>query len=82
MFVKSMRLSRFPSRFPGKPILMTQHEAYFMMSNINSTPRKIYGGLTPLQLFMLIYQDVSIIKKLGLREIPAEEVCLDPSLFK
>ena len=66
----------------GKPILMTQHEAYFMMSNINSTPRKIYGGLTPLQLFMLIYQDVSIIKKLGLREIPAEEVCLDPSLFK
>lgn len=66
----------------GKPILMTQHEAYFMMSNINSTPRGIYGGLSPIHLFKLIYQDETLLKKLGLREIHASEVCLDPSLFK
>ena len=52
-----------------------------IMNNINSYPRKRLGGKSPVAVFKSIYGEV-ITEKLGLKELPAKDVSLKPSLIQ
>lgn len=61
-------------------VLDTQ-KTQLIMNNINSYPRKRLGGKSPVAVFKSIYGEV-ITEKLGLRELPAKDVSLKPSLIQ
>jgi IS30 family transposase len=52
-----------------------------MMSHINSYSREKLGEKSPLDMFRYIYGD-KVLEKLSIREIPANEILLKPSLLK
>lgn len=59
----------------------TQQDITLMMSHINSYKRKRLNNLSPYTVFCLLY-GADIVAKLGIDEIPAEEIILTPKLFK
>ncbi len=59
----------------------TQADAIKLMNNINSEARDSLNGCTPFRLSQLLVNN-KLHKLLNLREIPADEVSLKPSLFK
>jgi IS30 family transposase len=58
----------------------TQEDITLMMNHINSTARASLNGNTPLKLAQMLL-DVSILDKLSLKHIHADEVHLKPALF-
>ena len=60
---------------------LTQEDVNLMMSHINSASRKSLGGLTPIKLAKLMLPK-KLLKYFGLKEIPADEVILTPTLLK
>lgn len=68
---------------------LTQNHLDLMFSNINSTPRKIYNGKTPYEIFTFLYstednpnRGKEILDKLNIKEIKRDEVVLKPYLIK
>lgn len=60
---------------------LTQDKVNLAMSHVNSLFRKEYGNATAAANFIGIYGK-GIMHKLGIREIPADEVCLKPELLE
>lgn len=60
---------------------LTQEDINVMMAHINSYKRKKLNDCSPLQLFSLIYGN-DIAKKLGVVEIPSNDIKLSKDLFK
>src|SRR5690606_1336080 len=52
-----------------------------MMDNINSYSRTILNDKTPYDTFKFLFGE-EVIKKLGSKLIPSNEICLKPSLLK
>lgn len=61
--------------------LYTQEQISLMMSHINSYTRKKLGDKSPYDVFAFQYGE-EILKVLGLRKIPADEITLSPELLK
>jgi IS30 family transposase len=59
----------------------TQEDITLMINHINSTARASLNGNTPLKLAQLLL-DNSLLDKLSLKLIPADDVHLKPALFK
>ena len=59
----------------------SQEEISLMMSHINSYSRKNLGNRSPYDIFAEQY-GAEVLKKLGIMRIPADEVCLKPSLLR
>lgn len=59
----------------------TQKDITLMINHINSTARASLNGSTPFKLAQLLL-DVSLLDKLSLKHIEADEVHLKPALFK
>ena len=60
---------------------LNQEDVTLSMNHINSTARASLNGKPPYKLARLLL-DESLLEKLSLREIPADEVHLKPSLLK
>jgi len=60
---------------------LTQEKVNLMMSHVNSLFRKEYGNCTAMAKFIKMYGS-KLLPKLGIREIPSDEVCLKPELLK
>jgi IS30 family transposase len=60
---------------------LTQEEITLMMNHINSTARDSLNGNTPFKLAQMLL-DNSLLEKLSLKHIPADEVHLKPALIK
>ena len=52
-----------------------------MMSHINSYRRASLGNKSPYEMFAFMYGE-EILKKLGLKLIPPDEINLSPELLK
>lgn len=68
---------------------ITQDDLNLVFSHINSTPRKIYKGKTPYEMFEFLYQTddndkrgKEILDKLNIVKIKRDEVILKPYLIK
>ena len=68
---------------------LTQEDLDLMFSHINSTPRKIYNGKTPYEMFIFLHstednpkRGKEILDKLNIKEIKRDEVILKPYLIK
>ena len=68
---------------------LTQEDLDLMFSHINSTPRKIYNGKTPYEIFTFLYSKENnpnrgkeILELLNIKEIKRDEVVLKPYLIK
>ena len=68
---------------------LTQEDLNLMFSHINSTPRKIYNGKTPYEIFTFLYskednpnRGKEILELLKIKEIKRDEVTLKPYLIK
>ena len=62
---------------------LSQDDVNLMMSHINSYARKALGGQTPAEVFLRQHREIgSLLEKLGVRIIHANDVTLKPSLFK
>lgn len=68
---------------------LTQEDLDLMFSHINSTPRKLYKGKTPYEMFEFLYKtDIDenhgkeILDKLNIKKIKRDEVTLKPYLIK
>lgn len=68
---------------------ITQEDLDLMFSHINSTPRKIYNGKTPYEMFTFLYsiednpnRGKEILELLKIKEIKRDEVTLKPYLIK
>ena len=68
---------------------LTQEDLDLMFSHINSTPRKIYNGKTPYEIFTFLYskednpnRGKEILDLLNIKEIKRDEVVLKPYLIK
>ena len=68
---------------------ITQDDLDLVFSHINSTPRKIYKGKTPYEMFKFLYsteennnRGKEILNKLNIKEIKRDEVILKPYLIK
>lgn len=59
----------------------TQDDITKMMNHINCYPRKNLGNKTPYEIFSALYGE-NLLKKLGIRFIPPDEITLRPSLLK
>ena len=66
---------------------ITQEDLDLVFSHINSTPRKIYRGKTPYEMFEFLYgteenpnRGKEILDKLDMKEIKRDEVILKPYL--
>ena len=59
----------------------TQEDITLMMNHINSTARASLNGNTPFKLAQMIL-DSSLLDKLSLKHIEADDVHLKPALFK
>jgi len=51
-----------------------------VLSHVNSCSRPALNGKAPFDLFAFAY-GADILGKLGIRRIPANEICLKPSLL-
>lgn len=60
---------------------ITQNDLNLMFSHINSTPRKIYDGKTPYEMFEFIYKKETI-DLLNIQKIERDKVILKPYLLK
>jgi IS30 family transposase len=60
---------------------LKQEDISFMMDNINSYSRPSLNDKTPYEVFRFIFGEAAI-KKLGSKLIPANDICLTPSLLK
>ena len=60
---------------------LVQEDINLMMSHINSYSREKLNDKTPFGLFSFIHGD-SVLKKLGYRKIPPNEIILKPSLLR
>jgi IS30 family transposase len=60
---------------------LVQEDVNLMMSHINSYSREKLNDKTPLDLFGFVHGD-SVLKKLGYRKIPPNEIILKPSLLR
>jgi IS30 family transposase len=60
---------------------LSQKDVNLMMSHINSYGRRSLAGLTPIELFVRAYGK-SVLKKLGLKIIHANDIIKSPKLFK
>ena len=60
---------------------LTQKDIDLMMNHVNSYSRPILNDRTPYDTFTFLYGEETI-KKLGSTFIPANEICLKPSLLK
>jgi IS30 family transposase len=60
---------------------MTQKSVNEMMSHINSYRRRALSGLAPVELFVRVYGK-EVLKKLGLRIVPENDITLSPKHFK
>ncbi len=60
---------------------LTQEDVTLTMNHINSTARASLNGCTSFKLAKLLL-DKSLLERLSLREIPADEVHLKPTLLK
>lgn len=58
----------------------TSEQITTMMCHINSYSRKTLGNKSPYEVFAFQYGE-EVLKKLGLRLIPANEIILSPKLF-
>lgn len=66
----------------GKPFNnRTQEDITLMMNHINSTARTSLNGNTPFKLAQMLL-DISLLDKLSLKHIHADEVHLKPALLK
>lgn len=68
---------------------LTQEDLDLMFSHINSTPRKIYNGKTPYEMFIFLHstednpkRGKEILDKLNIKKIKRDEVVLKPYLIK
>lgn len=68
---------------------ITQEDLNLVFSHINSTPRKIYNGKTPYEMFEFLYNSednptkgTEILTKLNMQKIKRDEVTLKPYLIK
>ena len=68
---------------------LTQEDLDLMFSHINSTPRKIYNGKTPYEIFTFLHstednpnRGKEILELLNIKEIKRDEVVLKPYLIK
>lgn len=61
--------------------LYSQEQITLMMCHINSYARKNLGNKSPYDVFAFQYGE-EILKTLGLRKIPADEITLSPALLK
>ena len=52
-----------------------------MMSHINSYSREKLNDKSPFDIFGFLY-GYEVLEKLGIKKIPANEILLNPSLFK
>jgi len=59
---------------------LSQVDINLMMSHINSYSREKLNDMSPHDMFCYLY-GVSVLDKLGLRKIPANEIILKPSLL-
>ena len=59
----------------------TQEEITLMINHINSAARASLNGNTPFKLAQMLL-DNSLLDKLSLKYIPADEIYLKPALFK
>jgi len=59
---------------------LEQEDINIMMSHINSYSREKLNDKTPIDLFGFLYGH-SVLKKLGYRKIPPNDIILKPSLF-
>lgn len=59
----------------------SQRDINLMMSHINSAPRQILGGLSPMALAKLMLSH-ELLDFFALTEIPADEIILTPALLK
>lgn len=59
----------------------TQEQITRMMSHINSYRRASLGNRSPYEVFSFMYGE-DVLKKIGLRLIPTDEICLSPALLK
>ena len=60
---------------------LTQEELNTVMSHVNSLARASLGGRTPYERFVENFGEEPL-KKIGIRQIPAREVNLTPSLIR
>ena len=60
---------------------LNQEDITLMMNHINSTARASLNGNTPFKLAQMLL-DKSLLEKLSLKHIPADEVHLKPALLK
>jgi IS30 family transposase len=60
---------------------LDQRKVHLMFFHIGSKKRQSLGGRSPFEVFSFLFGQ-GILGKLGLREIPATEVLLKPSLLK
>ena len=60
---------------------LTQEDVTLVINHINSTARASLNGCTPYKLAQLLL-DESLLERLTLQEIPADEVHLKPTLLK
>lgn len=62
---------------------LTQDKLNLMFSHINSTPREIFAGKTPHEMFEFFYdKDNKIANLLNIQKIKRDEVVLKPRLLK
>jgi len=59
---------------------LTQEKVNLVMSHVNSIFRKEYGNCTAVRLFRQHFSEKTL-NSLGIREMPADEVCLKPGLL-
>jgi IS30 family transposase len=60
---------------------LSQRDMNLLMSHVNSYARKSLGGRSPVNVFGEIY-GYPLAKKLGIKEIPHQEINLTPSLLQ
>lgn len=60
---------------------LTQDDISLMMSHINSYSRVKLNDKSPFDIFGFLY-GYELLEKLGIKKIPANEILLNPSLFK
>lgn len=59
---------------------LTQEKVDLMMNNINSYPRAQYHGKSAYEMFVFLYGQ-ELANKLGLKEVPKDQVVLKPELI-
>ena len=59
---------------------LTQDDINLLMSHINSYTRKKLGNQSACQVFCSFYGE-KVLKKLGIRQIPADMINLTPKLL-